>query len=83
MLTFLNQVDDIIVNRKIAITEKRGFNKYQCNEEREKLVWSDDKNNPVELLYELEDHHLLQGQIAIIGLNSDIVDLRTNAECCV
>lgn len=71
----LEQVDSIILRGKILYrseiqtANKDNFNTIQLNEEREKLLWT--QNNPVkaESLFELEDHYLLYGRIGVVGLS--------------
>lgn len=52
------------INEKI----ERSFNQYQLTEEAAKIDWVEQHPDNAERLYALEDHPLLQGQIAIIGL---------------
>lgn len=66
----LRQVDSIVLKGIIADSERIGvnFNPSQLEEEKSKLEWT--KNNPdkAEMLFALEDHELLYGQISIVGL---------------
>ena len=68
--SILRQVDSIILKGEIAYSEVIGinFNPTQLEEENKKLEWT--KNNPdkAEVLFALEDHELLYGQISIVGL---------------
>lgn len=58
-----------IMNRCEISLKTLGFNELQKEEEIEKITWR--QNNPglTEYLNLLEDHYLLQGSIAIIGLS--------------
>ena len=69
MQRLLNDVDEIILNGNI-ITEDRGFNLLQKQEEKAKLEWQ--KSNPqfMEDLFQLEDCNLLRGTVSIVGLKS-------------
>lgn len=66
----LRQVDSIILEGIIADTEVVGinFNPSQIEEERIKLKWTSYNSDKAELLFALEDHELLYGQISIVGL---------------
>lgn len=66
----LRQVDSIILQGQIASSETIGinFNPSQIEEERMKLEWTNDHTDQAELLFTLEDHELLYGQISIVGL---------------
>ncbi len=70
MPAILRQVDSIILEGIIADSETVGinFNPYQLEEERKKLTWTENNSDKAELLYALEDHELLYGQISIVGL---------------
>ena len=73
MPAILKQVDSIMLNGEIDFSLDINFNKNQLEEEKEKIAWL--KNNPdkEQILFELEDHKLLYGQIGIVGLdNSDL-----------
>ena len=64
-------VDSIIcVGRSLILQGKPNFNVYQLSEEREKLEWTAHNPALAESLFELEDHYLLYGQIAILGLEN-------------
>lgn len=66
----LRQVDSIIVNGQIADSETVGinFNPSQLEEEKIKLEWTLNNPEKAELLFALEDHELLYGQISVVGL---------------
>ena len=66
----LKQVDSIICNGCILKLQDASFNAYQLSEEREKLEWTSQHPALAESLFELEDHYLLYGQIAILGLEN-------------
>lgn len=71
----LEQVDNIIMSEKILRrheinTDKSdNFNEIQLKEEREKILWTKANPDKSELLFKLEDHYLLGGQIGIVGLD--------------
>ena len=67
----LKQVDSIIRNGKILTKDiELNFNTYPINEECEKLLWTNQNPDKAELLFELEDHYLLYGQIGILGIKN-------------
>lgn len=69
----LLQVEKIIVSGLIDTTIDKALNVIQLNEEVEKKNWLENNKEKAELLFELEDHELLQGQISIVGLdNTDL-----------
>ncbi|MDE7415809.1 MAG: DUF262 domain-containing protein [Lachnospiraceae bacterium] len=70
MPMILKQVDTIILQGKIDAKLERNFNVIQLNEETEKLKWTSDNPHMAELLFALEDHSLLYGQIGVIGLEN-------------
>lgn len=69
MQRLLSDVDEIILNGKI-ITEDRGFNLLQKQEEKTKLEWLNDNSQYKDELFKLEDYNLLKGTISIVGLHS-------------
>lgn len=70
MPAILKQVDSIILKGVIADSKDIGinFNPSQLEEEKLKLEWTQHNPTNAELLFALEDHELLYGQISIIGL---------------
>lgn len=70
MPAILKQVDSIILKGVIADSKDIGinFNPSQLEEEKLKLEWTQNNPTNAELLFALEDHELLYGQISIIGL---------------
>ncbi|MBO7125397.1 MAG: hypothetical protein J6V74_06095, partial [Bacteroidales bacterium] len=69
MPAILRQVDSIILDGEIADSiVGSNFNPVQLEEERMKLEWTKKYPNKAEMLFELEDHELLYGQISIVGL---------------
>lgn len=78
MPAILRQVDEIIIKGLVPQKEdnddvdahRLGFNPNQLEEERQKLAFT--TNNPEweEALFALEDHNLIRGQIAIVGLEA-------------
>mgnify|MGYP002624230558 CR=1 FL=1 len=71
MSTLLQQVEQIIKFGKfLNLNNKQNFNAVQIQEEKLKLEWTQENSELAESLFELEDHYLLYGQIAIIGLDA-------------
>lgn len=66
----LRQVEYILINGKILNLDEKGFNTNQLKEESEKFNWAVQNPDKAELLFELEDHYLLYGQIAILGIEN-------------
>jgi len=66
----LAQVDNIMMTGRIDEKIERSFNQYQLTEEAAKIDWVEEHPGDAERLYTLEDHPLLQGQIAILGLEN-------------
>jgi hypothetical protein len=71
MPAILAQVDKIIKTGNIDDSIDNNFSVVQLAEEKEKLIWTDKNPDKAESLFELEDHTLLQGQIAILGLENE------------
>lgn len=69
MQRLLNDVSEIILNGNI-VTEDRGFNLLQKQEEQSKLAWLQSNSQYQEELFKLEDYDLLKGTISIVGLHS-------------
>ena len=69
MPAILEQVKNIVTQEKFLRTIGPNFNDYQLKEEMEKLSWTKKHPDDAELLFELEDHCLLYGQIGIVGLD--------------
>jgi hypothetical protein len=67
MEALLGDTFNIIVNGEVK-TKTGGFNGVQKSEEINKIQWRRNNIELVEDLNQLEDHNLLQGNIAIIGL---------------
>lgn len=72
MTSLLNEVERNIHDE--AIDEDSKFNKRQVDEEKHKQVFLKDNSGLKDIVYKLEDHHLLQGCLAIFDLNDDIKD---------
>lgn len=75
MPAIIKHVEHIILTGEIHPDEgiSINFNANQIIEEREKIIWLQDNAEKAEVLFEIEDHPLLHGQIGIIGL--DNIDL--------
>ena len=72
MPNILRQVDSIILTGSIdtEFTKKnKNFNEYQMQEEIQKAAWLSANPDKAGDLFTLEDHHLLHGQIAVVGLD--------------
>lgn len=69
MPAILKQVETIIKTGIIDSTIENNFNSNQLTEEIQKIEWINENLDKAELLFELEDHDLLQGQINIVGLD--------------
>ena len=70
MPSILVQTESIITAGKIDISIEKGLNSNQLKEEIDKLIWTETHPDDAEMLFELEDHKLLQGQISIIGIEN-------------
>lgn len=68
MPAILRQVEGIILTGEIDLAIEKSLNTTQLEEETEKIEWLTANPQYAESLFELEDHELLQGQIAIVGL---------------
>ncbi len=69
----LQQVEKIICSGLIDTSIDKALNAVQLNEEIEKEAWLKNNQDKAELLFALEDHELLRGQISIVGLdNTDL-----------
>ena len=68
----LRQVDSIIMNAHIANSAEVGinFNPSQLEEEKTKFEWTQNNLDKAEMLFAMEDHELLYGQISIVGLEN-------------
>ena len=64
----LAQVDSIMLTGRIDDSIRNTFNVHQMREEKNKIVFVHEHPEKAELLFELEDHYMLEGQIGIIGL---------------
>lgn len=69
MPAILRQVNSIILNGIINKDEEINFNAYQLEEEIKKIEWTQEYPQKTEMLFEIEDHDLLKGQIAILGID--------------
>jgi len=65
----LSDTHDVIVKGEIN-SKKLGYSVIQKKQELEKMAWRSKNQNLIEKLNELEDHSLLQGNIAIVGLEN-------------
>lgn len=71
----LKQTKSIIVDGVILDTISINYNAYQLEEEKQKLAWRPSHQNEVLALNRIENHELLYGQIAVVGLdNSNLFD---------
>ncbi len=65
----LNDVYEVIT-KKVINQNTLGFNEIQKQEEIEKIQWRVSNNSLIDTINELEEHYLLQGSIAIVGLET-------------
>lgn len=70
MPAILDQVEKIIINGLENAPSEKALNITQFYEECEKEVWLQDNSDKAELLFQLEDHDLLHGQISVVGLEN-------------
>lgn len=71
----LREVDTIMLTGKIDESVENNFNVNQLSEEKEKIEYVENHPENAELVFWLEDHTILRGQIAIVGLGHiDYVD---------
>lgn len=70
MPAILSETDAIILTGNIDESIENNFNVSQLNEEKEKIAFLKDHPEQKDLLFELEDHPLLHGQISIVGLEN-------------
>lgn len=68
MPTILKQVEAIMKTGISDDSIDKNLNPNQLMEEALKIIWINNYPDMADLLYELEDHDLLQGQISIVGL---------------
>lgn len=66
----LQQIDSIIIKGTIDGSIDINFNANQLEEEKLKQIAIAVDSNISDVIYRLEDHHLLRGQIAIVGLDN-------------
>lgn len=76
MPAILKQVNNIILTGQTDNTIEKSFHTYQLMEEAEKADWVKKHPDKAERLFALEDHPLLNGQIAVIGLENMDYDTR-------
>ncbi len=65
----LEQVDSVIIDGEIEADIENNFNVSQIQEELEKQAFLQENPNLAELIFTLEDHPRLHGQISILGLD--------------
>ena len=70
MPAILAEVDAIILTGAIDDSIENSFNVSQLSEEKEKITFLESNPEMASILFELEDHRLLHGQISIIGLEN-------------
>lgn len=72
MPAIIKHVEHIILTGEIHSDEglSINFNANQISEEREKVIWLQNNADKAEVLFKIEDHPLLHGQIGIIGLDN-------------
>lgn len=70
MLVLLQETEEIILSGIIKTEGDLGYNKLQKAEEIQKLEWGKTHQEYLEELFHLEDHSLLYGCIAVMGLEN-------------
>ena len=66
----LQAVDAIIITGNIDDSLDVNFNVNQIQEEKEKIIFLNDNQDKSAILFALEDHPMLKGQISIVGLEN-------------
>lgn len=66
----LQAVDAIILTGNIDDTLEINFNVNQIQEEKEKIVFLTENPSKCDVMFALEDHPMLKGQISIVGLDN-------------
>ncbi|MCD7884645.1 MAG: DUF262 domain-containing protein [Lachnospiraceae bacterium] len=66
----LQAVDAIILTGEIDETVENNFNMNQIQEEKDKITFLAENPEKTELLFRMEDHYMLRGQVSIIGLEN-------------
>lgn len=70
MPAILSETDAIMLTGCIDDSIENNFNVNQLSEEKEKIGFLNDNPDMADTLFELEDHYLLYGQIAVVGLEN-------------
>ena len=70
MPAILAEAAAVILTGKIDDSIENSFNVSQLLEEKEKITFLEDNLDNSDILFELEDHFLLYGQIGIVGLDN-------------
>lgn len=70
MPAILAEADAIILTGTIDDSIENNFNVNQLSEEKEKIAFLKSNPDMADIMFELEDHFLLNGQISIIGLEN-------------
>ncbi len=70
MCKMLEQVRHIILTGQINEQRGKTFNRFQLDEEEKKRLFLQEQPHSAGALFELENHPLLYGQTAIIGMNN-------------
>lgn len=70
MPAILAEADAIILTGAIDDSIENNFNVSQLSEEKEKITFLESNPNMADIMFELEDHFLLKGQISIVGLEN-------------
>ncbi len=66
----LSETDAIILTGSFDDSIENSFNVGQIAEEKEKMVFLEKNPDMADILFRLEDHYLLKGQIGIVGLEN-------------
>lgn len=70
MPAILAETDAIILTGNVDTPVENSFNASQLAEEKDKIEFLKSNPDKAEIMFELEDHFLLNGQIGIIGLEN-------------
>lgn len=70
----MSETEEIILEGKVEVKDegKDHFSNNQIKEERAKLEWTEQNPDKAEMLFNLEDHPLLNGCIGVIGIENVI-----------
>ena len=70
MPAILKQTEEIILTGTVNEDISSNFNVHQIFEEKKKIKYLESHPNMASVMFELEDHDLLKGQISIVGIKN-------------